>query len=447
MQPHNLRRTVENRPPWLLAPLVLLGELTTACSPEAPIRISERSASGPFAETLRQCVPRQAEPASWAWSFGGTVGTGAPASAFYIPIAGVAAYLDADAVLDIALFSSTSNSPDAAGAPALTILDGSKQFRVARGPWPQPFNDLGSADFDGSGVFDLGSAPAFTLLNAAGDAGDRIDLMRVNGPALWTDVDGDAKIDLVSAPLQEDLQVRLGTAWPHFTDPVTSPNLLLSEVTASSAEHLTLADASGDGVGDLMAFRVELTPEGVRTTSLVVLTGDGAGRFENRDATAFSPSSALLDAAVGDFDCDGKADWVMALEEAESSLAVLLRTDTGWEEPLSLPTLTLSEDVGNAGRKVRVGDFNGDGAHDLVTAFVKNTGVNRYSDLEVLLGRGDGTFAEPVQLDTDTPWGLVGVADLNSDGLDDIYAGGGGADGREETLHPSPVLGYWLSAP
>ena len=59
------------------------------------------------------------------------------------------------------------------------------------------------------------------------------------------------------------------------------------------------------------------------------------------------------------------------------------------------------------------GDFNGDGRLDLVIA---NCGSN---DVSVLLGNGDGTFADPGQFAT-TPHATPLVADVNGDGTDDV---------------------------
>ena len=66
--------------------------------------------------------------------------------------------------------------------------------------------------------------------------------------------------------------------------------------------------------------------------------------------------------------------------------------------------------------EMAVGDFNGDGKLDVVTA---NNGTN---DLSVLLGNGNGTFAPEVRLpNVADPYGLV-VGDFNGDGHLDIVA-------------------------
>ena len=60
-----------------------------------------------------------------------------------------------------------------------------------------------------------------------------------------------------------------------------------------------------------------------------------------------------------------------------------------------------------------VGDFNGDGIPDLVTA-------NNVNTLTILLGNGDGTFTFKSTLPSPRRIYVVLVADFNSDGIPDL---------------------------
>jgi hypothetical protein len=78
-----------------------------------------------------------------------------------------------------------------------------------------------------------------------------------------------------------------------------------------------------------------------------------------------------------------------------------------------------------AGRTLAVGDFNGDGKLDIVTA--------NASDVSVLLGNGNGTFSAhsfvlpdqwtPFTLSPQAPTAVV-VGDLNRDGKLDLVVAG-----------------------
>ena len=69
-------------------------------------------------------------------------------------------------------------------------------------------------------------------------------------------------------------------------------------------------------------------------------------------------------------------------------------------------------------RSVAVGDFNGDGNLDLVSAI----DAFQPSTLSLLLGHGDGTFGEQTELPVSPIPHSVAVGDLNGDGRSDLVA-------------------------
>jgi hypothetical protein len=78
--------------------------------------------------------------------------------------------------------------------------------------------------------------------------------------------------------------------------------------------------------------------------------------------------------------------------------------------------------AGNSPVAVAIGDFNGDGKPDLAVA---NQGAGSGADgsVSVLLGRGDGTFAAPVNYLTSGSSQGIALADLNGDRKLDIATG------------------------
>ena len=66
---------------------------------------------------------------------------------------------------------------------------------------------------------------------------------------------------------------------------------------------------------------------------------------------------------------------------------------------------------------MRLGDVNGDGRLDIVTA---NAGTNT---IGVLLNNGNGTFGAPTTFSTPTHPTSIAIGDLNGDGKQDIVDG------------------------
>ncbi len=130
------------------------------------------------------------------------------------------------------------------------------------------------------------------------------------------------------------------------------------------------------------------------------LMGKGDGSLQGE---VNYPAGALaVSAAVGDFNGDGKADLVTA-NSYINTVGVLLGNGNG---TFQAPVMAGANDFPNA---LAMGDFNNDAKLDLAVA-------NRSSnDVSVLLGKGDGSFRAAVNY----PVGLsprgVAVGDFNGD--------------------------------
>src|SRR5262249_29635198 len=148
--------------------------------------------------------------------------------------------------------------------------------------------------------------------------------------------------------------------------------------------------------------------------------------------------------AIADFNGDGRPDIVTANAgdfETPSDLSVLLGRGDG----------TFAHEarygIGVDPRSVLVGDVNGDGRPDIVTAdfghyYISGSGHGVLANgVSLLLGHGDGTFADEVRVDVGTsqPWSPA-IGDINGDGrpdlafLEAVYVAGEGTRGAVVVL-------------
>ncbi len=118
--------------------------------------------------------------------------------------------------------------------------------------------------------------------------------------------------------------------------------------------------------------------------------------------------------AVADFNGDGKLDIAVA-DEFTNSVGVLLGNGDGtFQSPLTYGS------GGGQPLSIAASDVNRDGIPDII---VTDASVNGSGDSEVnlLLGNGDGTFQSPVSYDSGGYYpNSVAVADLNGDGFPDL---------------------------
>jgi len=166
-----------------------------------------------------------------------------------------------------------------------------------------------------------------------------------------------------------------------------------------------------------------------------VLLGNGDGTFQ--DQLGSFVEGGPVGAVVRDFNADGFLDVATPLVFG-SQVAILLGDGTG-------ALIDTGRYAADAPEWLDVGDVNDDGFDDLVTAHLNGDSV------QVLLGNGDGTFQPRVNVSAGAgslPI-TVSVADVNSDGADDLLVGAflsssvqvhlSNADGTFQTAASFPV--------
>jgi hypothetical protein len=115
--------------------------------------------------------------------------------------------------------------------------------------------------------------------------------------------------------------------------------------------------------------------------------------------------------ALGDLNGDGHLDVVVANDDQNGTIAVLLGNGNGTLQP------AVKYAAGSYPEFVVLADFNNDGHLDVAVA---NRAIGGPGYVNVLLGNGDGTFRTAVSYGPYTDAFRLAVADFNNDGALDI---------------------------
>jgi uncharacterized repeat protein (TIGR01451 family) len=172
---------------------------------------------------------------------------------------------------------------------------------------------------------------------------------------------------------------------------------------------VAVADFNGDGKLDIAVLNSG-------SNNVSILLGNGDGTFQA--AKNYDVGNSLSSIAVGDFNGDGKPDLAVflpgnATNSIPGEVRVLLGNGDGTFQAPVVTTLTV------AATTLHAGDFNGDKKTDLVISSVDPN--SQAITLEILLGKGDGTFQAAKQIPAS---GLndaaFAIADFNVDGKLDL---------------------------
>ncbi len=141
-------------------------------------------------------------------------------------------------------------------------------------------------------------------------------------------------------------------------------------------------------------------------------------------ATDINPESV----AIGDVNGDGHPDIVTA-NSGYDNVTVLLGTGTGaFELGIPYSVSTVGEPNGTQPVSVALGDVDGDGHPDIVTADSGTTTEGLAWGVSILTNKGDGSFGTPRVLPAGANPLSVALGDLDGDGVADIVTANGGAE-------------------
>src|SRR5262249_46494428 len=192
-----------------------------------------------------------------------------------------------------------------------------------------------------------------------------------------------------------------------FAAPVTFP-------VGVNPRAVTVADFNKEGKPDLAVMEQAQSSTSTSQGSLSVLLGNGNGSFQPATTTSVVTSGLgngnAQSMVVGDFNGDHLPD--VALNTSGSTgnaVEVLLGKGDGSFQPNHLIL-----GVGRTALSVAAGDFDHNGALDLVTANSTD------GTISVLLNNGNGTFRSRIDLAISGAPRAVAVGDFNGDGRLDV---------------------------
>ncbi|MEZ6244193.1 MAG: VCBS repeat-containing protein [Phycisphaerales bacterium] len=376
----------------------------------------------------------------------------------------VAADLNSDSLLDVALVATDSNDQtvrvmlgvgDGTFAPPLSFPTGrAEQVRIVSGD----FDADGAPDLAIANGHDAGSQD-ITILLGAGDGtfGAPIYIpAQVGADQLAAlDYDGDGRDDLAYGANTGFGFLYLLSRWDtdHFqttfllpagsspdsievadVDGDTHPDLVVGATQAGSGIHPNVARTNvvrnpGNGAipgpplrySDLgrswsrvADFNGDGTPDLLTSNDLTLRLGLGGGAFEDRLEFSITVPDVLTDTAVADLNADGRPDLATVLKwnDQPGGLEVRLAAP---DQLLSYPTVARTPLHDLSPAHVTVADMNGDAAPDIIIAHEDLDGVS------ILLNDGAGAFS-----DHDETWAggrdpvAIVAADLNHDGNQDL---------------------------
>jgi hypothetical protein len=322
-----------------------------------------------------------------------------------LPLAVVSGDFNQDGILDLA----SANQ----GADSVSILigNGIGGFAVAPsitvGITPTA---ISSGDFNNDGFLDLATANqtagtiSVLLGNGTGGFTATSYPVSTNPNSIATgDFNSDGRLDLVTTSDNIDgtVSVLFGTGAGLFS----TASSFRAGINQSS---VLSGDFNADGHLDIAVLLNHPTEAG----EISLLFGDGLGSFLVPKLHTIANGPTMF--ASGDFNNDGRLDFVTANNNVDTQISVLLSNNAGSyaaSQAIILPAVPTA---------ISLGDLNGDGQLDMVVVNEDQIINVPTNNVNVLYGNNAGGFAAPLNFTVGTSPAGITIGDLNNDGRLDL---------------------------
>jgi hypothetical protein len=303
----------------------------------------------------------------------------------------------------------TSNLAGYAGPSSISFLAGKGDGTFAAATQVnlgETANSLAAGDFRGDGKLDLVLA---TNLN-----GNTVAVLQGNGNGTFVttpvyassldsisiatgDFNGDGKPDLVTSGATVNVLLNNG-------DGTFRPGAVLTNPGFGGP--VVVADFNGDGKQDIAV---------AGATTIDIFLGNGDGTFQAAKVINLGTNVLIQDLVVGNFVKGGRPDLVVTVmfESGTAAAGVQVLLNRGGGNFALGQTIDFSTETNG----LDTADFNGDGNLDLVTNTFQSDGTRA---VNVLLGKGDGTFKAPIVTDPGLSANFLAAGDFNGDGKPDL---------------------------
>jgi hypothetical protein len=309
----------------------------------------------------------------------------------------------AAAVLTVAVAEAflSFNHPAVAQAPTPPAVRVQRDFQLGGRVWP--------VDLNRDGITDLVSAGDGGLVQVSIGRGDGTFDAPVEssfqGEVMATaDFNGDQQPDIVACRFTPG-----GTEFvllPGTGTATLGPAVVVTSSVQAEFSFALSADFDGDGKRDL-----------VLPSATGVNVYPGNGDFTFGTPIGLVTPGASLDGIVADLDNDGRRDLVTANGEG-GTISVFMNQGAMVFSPSDLGLTHQANDV-------TVADLDRDGRLDLLVAAGSRNSDSGFGEGFVVAfrGRGDGTFAAPVEYPVATGPMQIVAGDFNRDGVVDVATG------------------------